>query len=266
MAKKKKLKALAAALAALSSSIATEAVAEDKQNKGNKGKKGGKKDYGSFDVSGEGLVRVAPDIVWLHYTVDAIKLTPEEARTEVEKTVAALSDEVATLHLDDKAFIANNISVTPYYEYNKRLDRDELKGYRAKRNITIELEDFSLIGKITDMAIKAGINQIANFVYDVTDRHKYELEAARRAIANANERAQLLADGFHVKLGHAYSFGFNSRGRVYDGAIYSCAIAPQESSPEPVAKSVYSADQIEIKSQVTARFRIAGVKDSQDAE
>ena len=86
------------------------------------------------------------------------------------------------------------------------------------------------------------------------------------SIANANERAQLLADGFHVKLGHAYSFGFNSRGRVYDEAIYSCAIAPQESSPEPVAKSVYSADQIEIKSQVTARFRIAGVKDSQDAE
>lgn len=263
MAKKKKLKALAAALAALSSSIAAEAAAEDKQNKG---KKGGKKDYGSFEVSGEGLVRVAPDIVWLHYTVDAIKLTPEEARTEVEKTVAALSDEVATLHLDDKAFIANNISVTPYYEYNKRLDRDELKGYQAKRNITIELKDFSLIGKITDMAIKAGINQIANFVYDVTDRHKYELEAARRAIANANERAQLLADGFHVKLGHAYNFGFSSRSRVYDGAFYSCALAPQESSPEHVAKSVYSADQIEIKSQVTASFRIAGVKDSQDAE
>ena len=43
-------------------------------------------------------------------------------------------------------------------------------------------------------------------------------------------------------------------------------LAPQESSPEHVAKSVYSADQIEIKSQVTASFRIAGVKDSQDAE
>ena len=131
------------------------------------------------EVVGEGEVKVMPDRVRLNYSVSAIKPTADEARREVEKTVTAFSDAFKALKLDDKAFVADSINIFPRYEYNEKLKKQELQGYEARRNVDIKLTDFALIGKINDMAIAAGINQIAGYEYTVSDRKKYELEAAK---------------------------------------------------------------------------------------
>lgn len=239
---KKSLLALSVSCLAL---VSTMAMAEDRCTT-----------YGQITVTGKGEVKAVPDRAQLHYRVSAIKESPEEARVEVEKTVKAFADSVATLNLGENAFVADNITITPRYEYNQELKKNELKGYEAAREVNLNIKDFVLIGKLTDMAIKAGINQIAGFQYSIEDRRKYELEAAKKAIADAKERAQLLANGFEVELGKPCQLNYNERGYVpYHYA--NARMTVMEAAPAAGAvESTYKAEPMVISSSVSAVFGI----------
>ena len=202
------------------------------------------------EVVGEGEVKVMPDRVRLNYSVSAVKPTADEARREVEKTVTAFSDAFKALKLDDKAFVADSINIFPRYEYNEKLKKQELQGYEARRNVDIKLSDFALIGKINDMAIAAGINQIAGYEYTVSDRKKYELEAAKKAIEDAKIKAKLLADGFRVKVGTPCTLSFQNNGiAVYRNAAPRM-MALAAAAPESNVVSTYSVEPTVISSSV----------------
>ena len=248
----KGLLALSVSLASLSGAIANAAGTNPDLNAGKCSSKG------YISVVGQGEVKVDPDLVRLNYRVSAIKDTPEEARVEVEKTVEAFSKAVAGLKLEDKSFIADNISIMPRYQYNEKANKQELSGYEASRNVDIKLSDFSLIAQINTMAMDAGINHIAGFEYSVKDKNKYEIEAAKKAIEDAKVRAQVLADGFNVKLGMPCSIEFGDRGYV---TPYRLAAAPRAMMAADTAaagrvEGVYNYEAIVISASVNASFAI----------
>ena len=217
------------------------------------------------EVVGEGEVKVMPDRVRLNYSVSAVKPTADEARREVEKTVTAFSDAFKALKLDDKAFVADSINIFPRYEYNEKLKKQELQGYEARRNVDIKLSDFALIGKINDMAIAAGINQIAGYEYTVSDRKKYELEAAKKAIEDAKIKAKLLADGFGVKVGTPCTLSFQNNGiAVYRNAAPRM-MALAAAAPESNVVSTYSVEPTVISTSVHVVLNLEkAVKDKYD--
>lgn len=243
---KKSISALALAVAALTSNVAMAGHGKCSM------------DYGKINVTGEGEVRVMPDRATLNYRVMTIKATPDEARKEVEKTVTAFSKEVESLKLDKQAFVADSIVVTASYRYDEKAKKQELVGYEASRNVSIRIADFALIGKINDMAIKSGINQISGFEYSLSDKKKHEKEAAKLAIADARERAQLLADGFEVKLGKPCSLNFQDRHIGVYRAMSNRALAyaaPMAENDSAVV-STYAIEPIVVSSTVNASFNI----------
>lgn len=249
---KKSLIALSVSLAALSSSVAL--ASEGKCSAAN----------GEISVTGEGEVKVNPDRVQLNYRVSAVKDTPEAARDEVEKTVTAFSEAVSKLNLGENAFVADNIVIMPRYEYNQEAKKSELKGYEATREVNINIKDFALIGQLNDMAMKAGINQIAGFQYSVEDTNKYELEAARKAIANAKERAQLLADGFDVKLGQPCKLQFVERNAIMYRNAAPRLMTMAAAADAGGTQSTYKAEPMVISATVSAVFSIDAKKNKKD--
>lgn len=217
---------------------------------------------GQIMVVGQGEVKATPDRARLNYRVAAIKNTPEEARVEVEKTVSDFSTKVAALNLGDNAFVADSLSITPNYEWNQKKQKNELKGYEASREVNLNIKDFTLIGKLTDIAMSVGINQIAGFQYYVEDSHKYEVEAMQKAIADAKERAQLLADGFEVQLGQPCQLSYGNQGGItprYAAPMMMMAKAEMEDSG---VGGVYQAEPLVIRSEVSAVFAIGDKKES----
>ncbi len=210
-------------------------------------------DNAKVEVVGQGEVKVMPDRVRLNYSVSAIKPTADEARREVEKTVTAFSEAFKSLKLDEKAFVADSINIFPNYVYNSELKKQELQGYEARRNVDIKLSDFTLIGKINDMAIAAGINQIAGYEYTVTDSKKYELEAAKKAIEDAKVKANLLAEGFGVKVGSPCTLSFQNQGIA---VLRNSAARAMPLAASPMAEnnvvSTYSIEPVVISSSVRA--------------
>ncbi len=217
-------------------------------------------DFGKISVTGQGEVRVMPDRASLNYRVVSNKPTPAEAREEVEKTVTAFAKAVEALKLDKNAFVADSIVVIAQYRYNEKDKKQELVGYEGSRNVTIKVSDFALIGQLNDAAIKSGINQISGFEYTLSDKKKYEKEAAKLAIADAKDRAQLLADGFEVKLGTPCSLSFQeSNYGVYRAYSNRSMLLAANAEADPV-ESTYSIEPIVVSSSVEAIYSIKNEK------
>lgn len=217
---------------------------------------------GQILVVGQGEVKVAPDRVRLNYRVAAIKDTPEEARVEVEKTVSAFSSQVAALNLEDNAFVADSLSIMPHYEWNQPRQMQELHGYEAAREVILNIKDFTLIGKLTDIAMKVGINQIAGFQYYVEDNRKYEIEATKKAIADAKERAQFLADGFAVKLGKPCQLTYGHL-NSFTPQPAQMMLMSENSMMDGAANAggVYQTEPMVISTEVSAVYSIEGKKE-----
>lgn len=205
-----------------------------------------------ISVTGQGQVKAMPDLVTLNYRVSAIKDTADAARREVEKTVTAFSRKYANLKLPQDSFVADDININPRYEYknNERI----FVGYDAGRNVTIKLDDFTLIPKVNDLALAAGINQISGFNYTLKDPKKYQQEAQKKAIANALEQAELLAKGFGVKIIQPCQISFGGNYPIpvmYRAAKANVAL---EAAAAPSVDSTYTSNALEINSSVQASF------------
>lgn len=216
------------------------------------------------EVVGQGEVKVMPDRVRLNYSVSSIKPTAEEARIEVEKTVTAFAQAIDELKLEDNAFVADSINIFPHYVYNDKEKKQELQGYEARRNVDIKLTDFALIGKINDLAIASGINQIAGYEYTVADQKKYELEAAKKAIEDAKVKANLLAEGFGVKVGTPCTLSFQNQGIAVfrNAAPRAMALAASDMSVNSVP-STYSVEPVVISSSVRAVMNLQEADDEE---
>ena len=213
-------------------------------------------DFGKISVTGQGEVKVMPDRATLNYRVVTTKDTPAQARAQVENTVTAFFKDIESLKLDKKAFVADSIVIMPNYKYNEQEKKQELVGYEASRNISIKVSDFALIGQLNDMALKAGVNNISGFEYSLSDKKKYEREAAKLAIADAKEQAHLLAEGFEVKLGDPCSLNFRERNygvyRAYSNRSMLLNAAVESSE----VQSTYSIEPIVVSSTVEATYNI----------
>lgn len=209
---------------------------------------------GRMSLTGQGEVKVMPDRVLLNYRVSALKPTPDEARTEVEKTVTAFSNAVKELKLDQHSFVADDITIVPRYEYKE--SKQILLGYEAARNVQIKLKDFALISKVTDMAMASGINQIAGFVYQVSDPDKYKNEAAQKAIASVKEQANMLAKGFELNLESPCSITYNAYGGVtpvYRNAMVMSAARADAAASNGV-EATYSPEPVEVRASVSVEY------------
>lgn len=245
------MKTLSKSLVAISLALAcfttTQALADD-------GKCSDK--YDRISVVGEGEIKVMPDVVSLEYRVSSLKGTAKEARDEVEKTVSAFSKSVGTLKLDKDAFIADNITIMPRYQWNEAKKKQEQIGYEAARNVSVKLKDFTLIGKVSDEALKAGINQISGFNYTISDPKKYEHEAAQLAIADANDKAAFLAKGFNTKVGHPCSLSFEERSYGSPYRLMSVSPMARNTAEAQAAPDTYTVEKVTISSRVNATFSI----------
>lgn len=211
---------------------------------------------GKITVSGQGEVKAMPDTVLLQYKVSSLKPKPDEARQDVEKTVTAFANAVKTLKLDDGAFVADDLSIMPRYEYKD--GKQNLLGYEAGRTVEVKLADFTLISKVTDLAMDSGINQIAGFVYKVSDPEKYKREAALKAINSIKEQAQMLADGFGVKLGSPCLVHYNSYSgatAVYRNNMMLTAARAADSASNDT-EATYSPEPLKIQATISAEYAI----------
>lgn len=137
------------------------------------------------------------------------KLCQEENKNKMNNVMSA----ILKLGIEEKYIKTIEYNSTPIYEYvpteeytgiyyngtyyNKRV----FKEYRLTHKLRVMLTDVSLVGKLIDITVANGVNELNNVSFSLSKpkQHELYLQALEGASKRAKDKAAVLAKAFDIK-------------------------------------------------------------------
>jgi uncharacterized protein len=153
-------------------------------------------------VVGEGKVSVKPDMAELDVGVTSQATTAAAAAAEnaskMDKVMAALKKEVGAGGEVKTA----SYNVSPRYGQAKPgQDRLPIVGYTVTNMLHVRVPDIQAVGRLLDLTVKLGVNEVPNVTYGLKDQEPARAEALKSAALKARAHATALAGALGFKLG-----------------------------------------------------------------
>ena len=204
-------------------------------------------------VSGEGKIRVMPNLVILTINVSFTKPRMVDAVRQTQETVDSVQmilEKFGRKELDIKT---SSISANKAYEYYA--NSTKFIGYQAQQTIDFVLNDISKFTELTGKLLETKINSIAQIQFNHSKADSLLREADLLAYDDALKSANKLTTRANVKLGkilfisntnaNSDNEGFSTGERIY---TYNKAYGGRGFKISP--------EVIEFKRNITAEFQI----------
>jgi uncharacterized protein YggE len=155
---------------------------------------------GGITVVGQGTAYGEPDTATVIVGVDTFAPTVTEATTQNQATI----DNIMAA-LEAQGIAKEDIQTTNYSLFAEQIYGDKgpegIAGYRVSNQVNVKIRDISKVGDILGAATEAGANAVYGVNFSVADPAALEAEARALAIADAQKRAESLAELGNVTLG-----------------------------------------------------------------
>ncbi len=154
-------------------------------------------------VSGVGEMRAEPDRARVHLSAQAEDREAGEARRLVDEQLSGLVAALESAGLDDDALITGQISLAPQYDYGGM--RRRFRGYLARRDVQVDVDDLERLNPLLDAALDEGIEGFQYIEYESSREDELRAQARDLAIADSKRVAEELAAAYGVQLGPVVS-------------------------------------------------------------
>lgn len=181
--------------------------------------------YNSITVSGEGEVFAVPDIATFSFTVSADAPDVNAAQEKVSDKMDAILEELKDLGIEEKDIKTTDYSVWPKYNYETAAlypctpyscppspGKQVQDGYTANHSVSVKVRKTIEAGKVLGAVGDSGATNLSGISFTLDDPEKITDEARNKAILNAREKAETLADGLDVRLVKVVSFSDSTDG------------------------------------------------------
>lgn len=207
----------------------------------------------AIEVTGSGEASVAPDLAVITLGVTVQAPTAGEAMRQNATRQRAV---IVTLNRNGVAardIQTSNLSLNPVQNYPEG-QPPVITGYNAGNMVTVRIRDLPQLGPILDALVGAGANEIQGVTFSREDADEVEAEARRNAVANARDRAEVIAEAAGQRLGR----------------LISLSDLAQPSPPRPMMMRAMAADsgappvetgELNISAQVTATWEMLPARD-----
>lgn len=215
-----------------------------------------------ISVNGKSEMYVKPDEVTVRLAVEVndkdINLAQTKNDEITNKVIKFTRDQ---LKVDEKFIKTNYINVTPVYEYRTCKTGDTscqnrvFTHFTSQKGIEIKLSDTTLLQKLIQGALEAGVTNIDGIEFTSSETDKIKYLAYAEAAKDARKNADNITSALGVKTGAPH--------RINVSYYYP----PQRPQPMMMAKAAYadsapaapesiSVGQIEIRAEVSVDFEI----------
>lgn len=207
----------------------------------------------TITVNGTGYAEIAPDRATLQMSIVARESTlaaAQKVSADVTNRVLKMTDR---MDIDRDQVDTTGASVRPDYRWNREKEQQELRGYIAERQISVEIDDLEKLGAVVEGAIDAGVNQVSPPQLDSSKRKETYRQALHAAAEDAKANAAQLADSLGAGLGHVISINSGSNAprppMPYAAGVRSMAV-------ESDASESYNAADLSFNATVTVVFQL----------
>lgn len=211
-------------------------------------------------VSGQGVVRSAPDEATVRLGVTAQETKADDAQAQVNRVANGIVDAVRALGVGNDAVQTSQLTLYPVYSdaQPRRLPgqsedgEPRIVGYRASNVVSVRLTDLAKIGPVIDAGISAGANQVQGVDFQLRNDGAQRRDALAAAVTEAQAKAETIAAALGRTLGPVQ--------RVEEGGVSiqtphferaTMALRSAASAPTPV-----SAGDVEVNASVTVVYRL----------
>ena len=149
-------------------------------------------------TTGEGVVKRAPDRVWVSIAAESRAKSPRDAQRANADAMNAVLATLKTLGLSGDVVRTSGYDLQPEYDYAN--GRQTLRDYVARNMVEVRIDDMTRAGDVLDAAVGSGATSVSGIRFDLKDRAGAEREALRLAVEDARARANAAASGAGVRV------------------------------------------------------------------
>ncbi len=159
-------------------------------------------------ITGSGKINVKPDVAVMRVGIITEKMTVADAQNENTIRMNKITDALKNnFKVEDKDIQTQQYNITPRYDWSNNIQR--IIGYTVSQTVVVKVRDFEKIGDILTMAGSSGANSVNGPDFTVDDPAAFKAQARSKAIAQAKDKAAVLARELGVKLGPIVNFSEN---------------------------------------------------------
>jgi uncharacterized protein YggE len=203
-------------------------------------------------VNGTGSAQVAPDSAIVSMSIvsrEPSLAAAQKGAADVTAKVLALTDRLKIKRADVDT---TGATVRADYRWNRDTEAQELRGYIAERQITVDLKDLDTLGELVEGAVGTGVNQVTPPQLKSSKSRETYREALAKAAADARANAETLASALGAKLGDAVSISAGGGPRPPVPVMARAAMADMaESAPQ-----TYNAGDLSFQADVNVVFEL----------
>ena len=214
-----------------------------------------KDDKRTISVSGEGIVRAEPDQATVRFGIVTRAEDPEEARRLNAAAAREAMNAVRALGVDEGRMRLESLRLQPAREYDAQTRRYNDIGFEATRQVVVEVEDLETLPALVAEIVQKGANRLNGIAYELKNRTAARNEALQKAMADAREKAHLMAATLDEEIGQVLTINeqsFSFPQPQIRMAQAQMAVA-KSAEPEPDA---YAAGEIEVRAVVQVVFAL----------
>jgi uncharacterized protein YggE len=149
-------------------------------------------------TTGEGVVKLAPDRVWVTIAAESRARNPRDAQRANADAMTAVMQKLKAAGLPADAIRTASYDIQPEFDYAN--GKQTLRGYVARNSLEVRLDDVTKAGEILDAAVGSGATMVSGVRFDLKNRSAAERDALKLAVADARARADAAASGANVRI------------------------------------------------------------------
>lgn len=150
----------------------------------------------TIQVSASGQATAQPDLGMLRVGVQATADDPTTARTRVAENISQVRSALEAMGIGSEQ--VRTVDYNLWEDRERRHDdgRSEETQYRARHVLMIEVQDIDRLGSVIDATVDAGVTNIHDVRYTLSDETRRDLrqDALADAMDNARGQADTLAE------------------------------------------------------------------------
>ena len=153
-----------------------------------------------LDVTGNGMVSVAPDEATITAQVSLIDSDAGKAQALASKEVDAMLSAIKPFSLKPDSLNASELSLLPESRWDRATDQQQFIGFRVTRTISFTIAEIDRLGAALSALANAGATLISSPIMGSSQAQDARDEALVKAVEEARKKLTLLAGAADMSL------------------------------------------------------------------
>ena len=201
-------------------------------------------------VIGTGEVLIPADEAVVSLGVSATDPEVLKAQRKANETIAAIREALIDAGVKEEDINTDYINIYAIYDYSD--GGEQLKGYNANSTLAIRVTDIEAVGEVIDIAFEAGANTLNGINFSASDTTEAEAKAMKKAVENAKDKAEVLAEASGLKIRGIDEIVESSTYSFDRGMMNGFAKATAE---DAASGTVVQAAKLAVTSSITVKFK-----------